>query len=180
MTNRSNRGSGQPEWGHALRARTFDWDPIRARHQGQRPSAPRKQAGHMTAPDRTTSKQQKNPCHRGPSTYDPMHPEMGMEDDGMCRLRSRRSGRSSPSRRSGWGRGRRGRRSRALCRPPARGCRRRASPPAPRASWDRHSMMRTWPFFTAFFPGFPGLEAGPPRPHIGGTEQRVCFREHAS
>jgi hypothetical protein len=30
--------------------RANDWDPIREKHCGQRPCAPHKQAGHMTAP----------------------------------------------------------------------------------------------------------------------------------
>ena len=31
-----------------IRARTFDWDPIRGSHQGQRSCGPHQQAGHMT------------------------------------------------------------------------------------------------------------------------------------
>jgi len=31
--------------------RIADWDPIRGNHHGQRSPAPRKQAGHKTAPD---------------------------------------------------------------------------------------------------------------------------------
>ena len=51
-TNRSSRGLDRPAVSQALSARQTDWDPIRGLHQGQRPSAPPQQAGHMSAPDR--------------------------------------------------------------------------------------------------------------------------------
>ena len=48
-------GIGQTRGALALHARWSDWDPIRGLHQGQRPSAPRQQAGHMAAPDRAAA-----------------------------------------------------------------------------------------------------------------------------
>jgi hypothetical protein len=38
-----------------FKVRANDWDPIRAKHYGQRPHRPHKQAGHMTAPDQCCS-----------------------------------------------------------------------------------------------------------------------------
>ena len=46
------------------RARGFDWDPISGSHQGQRPCAPRKQAGHMTC-IRPQADRQKDPGPAG-------------------------------------------------------------------------------------------------------------------
>ena len=45
-------------------ARSLDRDPIRELHQGQRPDAPRKRAGHMTAPDQL-AENVLNPLARG-------------------------------------------------------------------------------------------------------------------
>jgi hypothetical protein len=52
MANRSYRETGKPENRQAPSAHTFDWDPFRGLHQGQRSADRTKQAGHMTAPDR--------------------------------------------------------------------------------------------------------------------------------
>lgn len=51
-------------------ARSVDRDPIRELHQGQRSYAPHQKAGHMTAPDHIANATSKNPCMRGPSTYE--------------------------------------------------------------------------------------------------------------
>ena len=51
-------------------ARNLDRDPIRELHQGPRSYAPHREAGHMTAPDHIAKATSKNPCMRGPSTYD--------------------------------------------------------------------------------------------------------------
>jgi hypothetical protein len=51
MAIRSNDGIGATRPGSTRFERgTFDWDPIRELHQGQR-HVPHQQAGHMTAPD---------------------------------------------------------------------------------------------------------------------------------
>ena len=55
MTNRSNRGSGKPAGSRRFVRVELIWDPIRGLHQGQRPLAPRQQAGHMAAPDRAAA-----------------------------------------------------------------------------------------------------------------------------
>ena len=45
-------GIGRTPFGSShFKVRANDWDPIRAKHYGQRPYRPHKQAGHMTAPD---------------------------------------------------------------------------------------------------------------------------------
>jgi hypothetical protein len=70
MTNRSYRESENPMGSKRPGARNIDWDPIRGLHQGQRPSAPRGQAVHMTAPDRdATTNFALAP--QEPSTHDP-------------------------------------------------------------------------------------------------------------
>src|SRR5271156_4405050 len=51
-------------------ARILDRDPIRELHQGRRSYAPHREAGHMTAPDHIANATSKNPCMRGPSTYE--------------------------------------------------------------------------------------------------------------
>src|SRR5499426_878805 len=42
---------------HALKARAFDWDPIRGSHHGQRPKWLQQQAEYMTAPDHSRKRQ---------------------------------------------------------------------------------------------------------------------------
>jgi hypothetical protein len=51
-------------------ARILDRDPVRELHQGPRSYAPHREAGHMTAPDHIANATSKNPCMRGPSTYE--------------------------------------------------------------------------------------------------------------
>ncbi len=53
MTNRSSRGSEQPEKAVALRRSINDRDLIRELHQGQQPCGLHTKAEHMAAPDQS-------------------------------------------------------------------------------------------------------------------------------
>lgn len=53
MTNRSSRGSDEPEKAVALRRSINDGELIRELHQGQRPCEPQYKAVHMAAPDQS-------------------------------------------------------------------------------------------------------------------------------
>ena len=53
-----------------LRARWTKRDLASGLHQGQRPSAPRKQAGKMTAPDRSSAQSNFTLAAQGPSKDD--------------------------------------------------------------------------------------------------------------
>ncbi len=53
MTNRSSRGSDEPEKAVALRHGINDGELIRELHQGQRPCGPQYKAEHMAAPDQS-------------------------------------------------------------------------------------------------------------------------------
>ena len=53
MTNRSSRGSDEPEKAVALRRSINDRELIRELHQGQRSCGPHTKAGHMAAPDQS-------------------------------------------------------------------------------------------------------------------------------
>ena len=65
MTNGRAVEREDPENSRRIRARSLDRDPFRELHQGQRQkSTPHKQAGHMTAPDRSF-KIQPNPFAGG-------------------------------------------------------------------------------------------------------------------
>ncbi len=46
-------------------ARETDWEPFRGLHQGQRPSAPHRRAGHMTAIGQPASEPIKTLAYRG-------------------------------------------------------------------------------------------------------------------
>jgi hypothetical protein len=56
MTNRSSRGSEQPEKAVALRRSINDRDLIRELHQGQRLCEPQYKAEHMAAPDQSVKR----------------------------------------------------------------------------------------------------------------------------
>jgi hypothetical protein len=68
----SGRAADREDPGNSRRnaARSLDWDPTSELHQGQRSYAPHRRAGHMTAPDHVARTTAKNPCTRGPSTYE--------------------------------------------------------------------------------------------------------------
>ncbi|MGB6660656.1 MAG: hypothetical protein WBE90_16655, partial [Xanthobacteraceae bacterium] len=53
-----------------FKVRANDWDPIRAKHYGQRPYRPHKQAGHMTG-TRPMLQQRQKVLAKAPSTHDP-------------------------------------------------------------------------------------------------------------
>jgi len=84
------------------RARWTERDLISGFHQGQRPSAPRKPAGQMTAPRQIVTASQLHTCGAGPSTDDSTrlgHPaQLPQQGSGGGRGDRREAGRSTARR----------------------------------------------------------------------------------
>jgi len=64
-TDRSDRGSAQPELSLSFELVAMIGEPTHGSHQGQRPIVPRTKAGHMTAPDSVLPIQFFFPCTAG-------------------------------------------------------------------------------------------------------------------
>lgn len=92
-----DRRSGEPGSGAGQQVRGVDRDPIGGSHQGQRPCAPRQQAGHMTAPDRDRISAE-SPCAAGAVHTCPLVPGPSRDDQpAQRRLASDYSRLSQPS-----------------------------------------------------------------------------------